>query len=137
MPAARMLHENDPKQSLLDKVGDLDGVTLYGSDVLIAVYMRPEKTKSGIILTDTMRSEDAFQGKVGLIVKMGPTCYTDENGNKFRDINVGDWCVFRASDGWPVTLNTNNAVTSKDAIICRIITDINIRMTVSTPDLVF
>lgn len=137
MPAALMLHEDDPKQALLNKVGDLSGVELYGSDVLVAIYMRPEKTKSGIILTDAMRGEDAYQGKVGLIVKMGPTCFTDEEGDKFRDIKVGDWCVFRSSDGWPVTLNTNGAVTSKDATLCRIITDINIRMTVSTPDLVF
>lgn len=137
MPATLMLHDEDPKQALLQKVGDLEGVKLYGSDVLVAVYMRPEKTKSGIILTDNMRGEDAYQGKVGLIVKMGPTCFLDENNEKFRDINVGDWCVFRSSDGWPITLNTSNALTSKDATICRIITDINIRMTVSSPDIVF
>jgi len=137
MPSTLMLHETDPKQELLNRVGDLSGVEVYGSDVLVAVYMRPEKTKSGIILTDNMRGEDAFQGKVGLIVKMGPTCFQDDEANKFRDINVGDWAVYRASDGFPVTLNTNGGVTSKDAVLCRIITDINIRLTVSSPDLVF
>lgn len=137
MPSTLMMHDEDPKEALLSKVGDLSGVTLYGSDVLVCVYMRPEKTRSGIILTDNLRSEDIYQGKVGLIVKMGPTCFTDENGEKFRDIEVGSWCVFRASDGWPVTLNTNNSVSSKDAALCRIITDINIRMTVDSPDLVF
>jgi co-chaperonin GroES (HSP10) len=137
MPAALMLHDTDPKQELLDKVGDISGVQLYGSDVLVAVYMRPEKTKSGIILTDNMRGEDAHQGKVGLVVKMGPTCYLDDAGHKFRDINVGDWVAFRASDGFPVTLNTSTSAATKDAVLCRIITDINIRLTVSSPDLVF
>jgi co-chaperonin GroES (HSP10) len=132
-----MLHDTDPKQELLDKVGDISGVQLYGSDVLVAVYMRPEKTKSGIILTDNMRGEDAHQGKVGLVVKMGPTCYLDDAGHKFRDINVGDWVAFRASDGFPVTLNTSTSAATKDAVLCRIITDINIRLTVSSPDLVF
>lgn len=138
MPAALMDHgTNDPKQALLQKVGDLSGIQIYGSDVLVAVYMRPEKTKAGIILTDNMRGEDAHQGKVGLIVKMGPTAYRDESGNKFRDIEEGMWATFRASDGFPVLLNPNNSVTSKDAVLCRIITDINIRMTTSEPDAVF
>lgn len=137
MPSSLMLHDTDPKEALLEKVGDLTGIELYGSDVLVAIYMRPEKTKSGIILTDNMRGEDAHQGKVGLIVKMGPLAFTDENNEKFRDINVGDWVAFRSSDGWPVTLNTSNSAATKDAVLCRIITDINIRMTVSSPDLVF
>jgi len=138
MPAALMDHGSEnPRQALLEKVGDVSGVKLYGSDVLVAIYMRPEKTKSGIILTDNMRGEDAYQGKVGLIIGMGPTAYLDDDGNKFRDINVGDWGAFRASDGFPITLNTGGGVTSKDAVLCRIITDINIRLTVSSPDLVF
>ena len=138
MPAALMDHGSEnPRQALLEKVGDVSGVKLYGSDVLVAIYMRPEKTKSGIILTDNMRGEDAYQGKVGLIIGMGPTAYIDDEGNKFRDINVGDWGAFRASDGFPITLNTGGGITSKDAVLCRIITDINIRMTVSSPDLVF
>jgi len=138
MPAALMDHSSEnPRQALLEKVGDVSGVKLYGSDVLVAIYMRPEKTKSGIILTDNMRGEDAYQGKVGLMIGMGPTAYLDDEGNKFRNINIGDWGAFRASDGFPITLNTGGGVTSKDAVLCRIITDINIRMTVSSPDLVF
>lgn len=137
MPSTLMEHEVDPREEILQRVGELKDVEVFGSDILIAVYMRPQKTKSGIILTDNMRGEDAFQGKVGLIVKMGPTAYVDEDGEKFRDIKEKDWVVFRASDGWPVTLNAANSVSSKDAVICRIITDINIRMRVSSPDAIY
>lgn len=137
MPAALMNHDADPKQAILEKIGNLDNIELFGADCLVAVYMRPEKTKSGIILTDNMRGEDAFQGKVGLLVKTGPTAFLDEEGNKFRDIDAGSWVAFRASDGFPVTLSNGNAVTSKDAVLCRIITDINIRMKISSPDIVF
>ena len=137
MPSTLMEHEVDPREEILQRVGELKDVEVFGSDILIAVYMRPQKTKSGIILTDNMRGEDAFQGKVGLIVKMGPTAYLDEDGEKFRDIKEKDWVVFRASDGWPVTLNAANSVSSKDAVICRIITDINIRMRVSSPDAIY
>ena len=48
MPAVAMLHEVDPKQAILDRVGDLSGVELFGSDMLVAIYKRPEKTKSGL-----------------------------------------------------------------------------------------
>ena len=137
MPSTLMEHEVDPREEILQRVGELKDVEVFGNDILIAVYMRPQKTKSGIILTDNMRGEDAFQGKVGLIVKMGPTAYLDEDGEKFRDIKEKDWVVFRASDGWPVTLNAANSVSSKDAVICRIITDINIRMRVSSPDAIY
>ena len=138
MPAVAMLHEVDPKQAILDKVGDLSGVELFGSDMLVAIYKRPEKTKSGLILTDTTRKEDVHQGKVGLIVKMGPFCYTDEDGNKFRDIGVGDWIVFRPSDGWQVTLNTlQKSISREDVVDCRIVGETSVRMRVTDPDFIY
>lgn len=138
MPAVEYAHDTDPKQALLDKVGDLNEVDVFGSDVLVALYTPPEKTKSGLIISDNTRDEFRFQGKVGLIVKMGNTAYVDNDGNKFRDINVGDWCVFRPSDGWPFQLNTMKSRISKDGIVdCRVVTDINIRCRVSHPDIIY
>ena len=138
MPAVAMLHEVDPKQAILDRVGDLSGVEIYGSKILIAIYQRPEKTKSGIILTDNTRVEDIHQGKVGLVIKMGPFCYTDDEGNKFRDIKVGDWVVFRPSDGWRLTLNTlQRSVSKEDTVDCRLLSDGNVDITVENPDYVY
>ena len=138
MPAVAMLHEEDPREAILKKVGDLSGVHIYGGDMLVATYKRPEKTRSGIILTDNSRDEDKHQGKVGLVVKMGPTCYLDENGDKFRDINVGDWVVFHPSDGWRVTLNTlQHAISRDDTVDCRVICEQFIRMAVEDPDLIY
>ena len=138
MPAIEMNHETDPKAALLDKVGELEGVEIFGSDVLVALYIPPEKTKSGIILSDATREESRWQGKVGLILKLGTTAYVDEEGNKFRDINVGDWVVFRPSDGWPFQLNTMKSRISKDSVVdCRVVNDIHIRCRVSHPDVIF
>jgi len=138
MPAALMLHEEDPRSEILNKVGDLKDVEVFGGDVLCAIYKRPEKTKSGIILADSTRDEDRFQGKVFLVLKLGPTAYLDDEGNKFRDIKEGDWIVARASDGWACTLNSASGSTTRDsAIDCRIITDINIRLRVSSPDAIY
>ena len=138
MPAVAMLHEVDPREAILKKVGPLDGVEVFGNDILVAIYKRPEKTKSGIILTQNTLSEDVHQGKVGLVLKMGPTAYVDEDVSKFRDIKEGDWVVFRPSDGWRVTLNTLQGTHSKeDTVDCRIVSDLSIRTRVSDPDLIY
>jgi co-chaperonin GroES (HSP10) len=138
MPAMEMSHDVDPKQAILDKVGDLSNVDIFGSDVLVALYIPPEKTKSGIILADSTREESRWQGKVGLILKLGSTAYVDDDGNKFRDIDVGDWVVFRPSDGWPFQLNTMKSRISRESIVdCRVVTDINIRCRVANPDVVY
>jgi co-chaperonin GroES (HSP10) len=132
-----MLHDADPRQTLLDKVGELSGVEVFGGDILVAIYKRPEKTKSGLILVDSTRGEDVHQGKVGLVLKLGPTCFVDEDGNKFRDIDVGDWVVFRPSDGWRATLNTQKTNTSEDLVDCRIVSDLSIRLRVTDPDTIY
>lgn len=137
MPSALMEHVEDPKLEILNKVGNLDNIEVFGSDVLVALYIRPQKTKSGIILADATREEDKWQGKAGLILKLGPTAYVDDEGNKFRDINEGDWVVFRPSDGWPVTINSSANIASKDAVSCRVVNDIHIRMRVSSPDAIY
>lgn len=138
MPAALMDHKNeDPREALLKKAGDLSGIEVLGSDVLLLTYMRPERTKSGIILTDNARHEDAYQGKCFLVGKLGPVAFCDENGEKFRDIKEGDWVCARASDGLALTLNPTNSLSSSDAVPCRIIQDINIRLRVSAPDAIY
>jgi co-chaperonin GroES (HSP10) len=138
VPSALMDHSGeDPRETLLKKAGDLSTIEVLGSDVLLLTYMRPEKTKSGIILTDHARSEDAFQGKCFLVGKLGPLAFKDENGEKFRDIKEGDWICARASDGLALTLNPTNSVSSSDAVPCRIIQDIHIRLRVATPDAIY
>lgn len=138
MPAMEMQHDVDPKQAILNKVNDMSGVEVFGSDVLVALYIPPEKTKSGLIIADSTREEARWQGKVGLILRMGTTAFCDDNGDKFRDIKEGDWVVFRPSDGWPFQLNTMKSRISRDSVVdCRVVTDIHIRCRVSHPDLVY
>ena len=138
MPSVAMSHDIDPRDDLVRRTGDLESVEVFGGDILVAIYKRPEKTKSGLILVDSTRSEDVHQGKVGLVLKMGPTAYLDEDGNRFRDIKEGDWIVFRPSDGWRVTLNTLQGNYSKDAIVdCRIVSDACVKMRVTDPDSIY
>jgi co-chaperonin GroES (HSP10) len=134
MPSMTMEHLTDPKEALLQKVGDISEVEVFGSDVLLGVYQRPEKTAGGILLTDNYRDEDKWQGKAHLVLKMGPLAFLDDDGVKFRDINVGDWVMIRPSDGQLVTLNVRRTASKDDKVLCRIASDLSIKLRVAHPD---
>ena len=138
MPHMLMDHAVDPKQEILDRLGDISDFDVHHNNVLVAVYKRPEKTKGGIILTDKYRDEDDYQSKVGLIVKAGPNAFYDPNGSwDWGAIAVGEWVVFRPSDGWNITVSGEGGAIGKDAVLCRLIQDTSIRATVQSPDMVW
>jgi hypothetical protein len=95
MPHMPMSHEEDPKQKLLDQLGDISQIELFHNQVLLAVYLRPEKTKSGLILTADHLDEDRYQSKVGLLVKRGPLAF-EQDGNWFTGMTFQDheWLIF-------------------------------------------
>lgn len=132
MSITRMHHERDPKEVILEELGDINDIEIFNNQVFCAVYVRPEKTKSGLYVTDKTRDEDRYQGKVGLIVAMGPEAFKSDD-EWFKDVkfNLHDWVFFRPSDGWALT-----ASGSKD-VLCRVIDDINIRGRIQHPDQVF
>ena len=125
-----MHHENDPKELILKEVGDISGFELMNTQVLVAVYIRPEKTKGGIIMTTKSRDEDRYQSKVGLILKKGPSAFVDDDGKWFSglDLKEGDWIVFRPNDGWNITTN---------GVLCRMFDDTVIRARIAHPDTVY
>ncbi len=128
MPLMKMSHDIDPRDELLKKFEPYTkDLQLTGCAVLVAIYKRPEKTKGGLILTDAYRDEDEFQGKVGLIIKMNN--FTEFNlGCEYK---VGDWVMFRASDGMPFLLG------EKDGI-CRAFKDHRtILMKIPEPDIIW
>ena len=130
MPFMIMEHATDPKQKLLDDIGDISAFEIFNNQILIAIYIRPNKTKSGIYLSDQSREEDKVQGKVGLVVKKGPAAFVDETSEWFKDISVdvNDWVVIRPSDGWAITVNN---------VLCRIVDDTAVRGKIDVPDRVW
>jgi co-chaperonin GroES (HSP10) len=125
-----MTHTGDPKADILNALGDLSSYKVMNNQVLAAVYIRPEKTAGGIYLTDKARDEDKFQGKVALIVKMGPEAYADDTGRWFNGVSIkeGDWIVFRPSDGWSLSVND---------VLCRMLDDVSTKMLIPHPDKVY
>lgn len=116
------------KQEIRDRVkDDLSGCTLLGARILVGIYQRPEKTSSGIYITDRAKDEDIWQGKVGLILAMGPHAFVEDETHKWPGTlpKVGDWVLARGSDTWQLMVGKQH---------CRMIEDVDVRMVVPQPD---
>jgi co-chaperonin GroES (HSP10) len=127
MPFMKMKHDIDPKKFILDEIGDIKSFELFNNSILVATYIRPTKTASGIILTDNTVNEDRYQSKVGLLLKMGPSAFQPNEEGWFNNekFNLNDWLVFRPSDGWPINVH---------GMECRILLDTQVRGRVESPD---
>ena len=132
MPVMTMKHIVDPVEELMDRIGDLDEITVPFNKILVGIYMRPNQTKSGIILADSTRDEDRFQGKSGLILKKGPMAFQDDDKVKFNGLNpeVGECIVFRPSNGMKLDIR------SKDGH-CILLSDTQVELVIPSPDMVF
>ena len=132
-----VVHEQDPKELLLESLGPLPDDIVQFSSILVAIYKPPivSKTKGGIILLDSMSEEDVdeyyWMGKVGLIVAMGPQAYKDDDNVKFHGTanKVGDWVWFMPSNGAACEVNET---------FCRVFdTERFIRGTIPHPDYIW
>lgn len=130
MPASLMVHSEDPAEELRAKIGDISKVDILHNQILVAVYVRPEKTKTGIFLADQTRNEDRYQGKAGLVLKKGPLAFVDDDTNKFhgQNVEIGDWVFYRVSDGFPLILN---------GTLCRLLEEVHVKGKIPSPDVVF
>ena len=130
----RMVHATDPADEIRASVGSLDGIEVFNNQILVGIYVRPEKTAGGILLADQTRNEDKHQGKVGLVLKKGPLAFVDDARNDFQgqDVQVGDWIAYRVQDGWSLTINGPGG-----KVTCRMIEDVHVKMRVSSPDEIY
>ena len=115
------------KKEIFDTIGDLSKLDrLFSARVLVATYVRPEKTAGGVFITPTEQMEDIYQGSVGLVLKKGPRAFQDDGESTFhgQDVEVGEWVVLRPGDAKRVQINNIN---------CRIVEDTQIDMVVTDP----
>lgn len=130
MNVMAMEHAIDPATELVAKIGPLDAIEVFGNQILVAVYKRPEKTKGGIILSDQTRGEDEFQGKAGVVLKTGPLAFQNGEGVDFKGqaVRPGDWIAYRVSDGWSCRVN---------GVSCRLLEDVHVKLGLSSPDVIW
>ena len=119
----------DPKAEIFKKVGDLSKETIMYNMVLLACFVKPERTKGGVILTDTSKEEDIWQGKVGMVLKLGPDAFKDDDDFSFngQKADIGEWVVFKVGDAWQIQVGEWP---------CRLVRDSAIRMKVSDPSII-
>lgn len=133
----------DPKKEILDKLGDLSGVRVAQNEVLLAIYMRPARSAGGLYLTDNDRKEDRYQGKVGLVVKIGEACrflrLSQDGARTFGiEVKLHDWVVVRPSDTWTMDVNTDpKAAYIEDFVPCRLIYDDHVRLVIDAPGMIW
>lgn len=125
----------DKPQSTRDEIlaslnGAVEKYQPFHNQILVGILIRPEKTAAGLILPDSVRQEDVYQGKVGLVLAKGPSAFVNDARNDFhwQNVEVGDWVVFRVSDGTSLNLNS---------VKCRQLEDIHIRGRVTSPELIW
>jgi hypothetical protein len=130
------------KQEILSRLGDISEVEIAQNEVLIAVYFRPKKV-GRFYMPDENLKEDKYQGKTGLVVKIGSACRfqrtnPDTGVTYGLDIRLHDWVVTRTSDTWPFEINTNpESADPKDFVFCRLVYDDQIRMRVPRAGMVW
>lgn len=130
------MKDADPRAEILKAVGDISDIEVFNKQILVAVYIAPEKTKGGIIRPASNVDEDRYQSKVGLILKMGPIA-GDPSSPWFdgleHPVSVGDWIVYRPSEGWSITVNR----TFDGGVLCRMLDDEDVRGRIQSPDMVW
>jgi co-chaperonin GroES (HSP10) len=129
MPATAYAHDTDPKQRLLEALGDVSDVEIFHNKVLCAVYIAPEKTKGGIIRPYQNVDEDKYQGKVGLILRCGPSAFVNDSKWQWpEDLGEGDWVFYRIHDTGQLSVNGQP---------CRMLDDIDVTGRTQDPDKVW
>jgi co-chaperonin GroES (HSP10) len=120
------------RQRMLDEVTPLmeaSGLQAVGNNILVMVYDRAgQKTAGGLYVPDSHR-EDEFQGKIGLVLGVGPMCNDDAASNYSSWFGgeapkAGDWVGISIRDGLAVKLGKHT---------CRLVRWDLIQFVVSSP----
>lgn len=130
--------QHDPKTALLDALaGAADHIEIFHNAVLVATYIEPEQTQGGVFLPDKALQENRFQGKCGLVLKMGPRAFIDQPPHVlFGGIapKEGDWVIVRPSDGLEMFLAPAG---SRDGVSVRWFEDTQIKGRVPDPSMIY
>jgi co-chaperonin GroES (HSP10) len=131
----QQLADRDPKADFGEFVlkalkPHLKEIEVLHSDVLVATYVRPNKTQGGIFLTDKTTDEDRWQCKAGLVLKMGATAFKYEGPFPYEGPvpAVGQYVAFHTSDSREIGFLGYS---------CRIIASELVRMITSNPEYIY
>ncbi len=134
----------DPAAPLLAAAGDLSDYEVFHNLALVATYVPPPKiikrddgTDYVLHEADNTQAENRYQGKIGLVLKVGPTSFLDDSIAKFGGVKIqpGDWVIYRPSDGHELFIRDRRKF--NEGLSCRLIEDTFIRGRVTDPSLIY
>lgn len=131
-----LLDSEAEKQALLAQfdMEELDRTELLAGRILVAKFIR---TNIGKIITSTQtQNEDKFQAKVGLVLKLGPLAFENDDNHDWKGqrAKVGDWILFFYGDGHDFDYS---GPTSHDRVPCKVITEGDVQMILTRPDFAY
>lgn len=122
---------DDAKSALLKAIGNISKeLTVLHSQVLVAGYIAPVKTKGGIFKPNKVVEEDRWQGNIGLVIALGKGAFKDDAVAKFHgdQLKVGDWVMYLPADGVALAIKE---------VPCRLFQDTRILMKVTDPEVYY
>jgi len=102
------------KEHIHLQLGNLDGLEVFGRQVLVAVYTRPAlNARTKMHHTEKDQQKDWYEGKVVLVLKTGPDAFNgDESylratyGDRPAPV-PGDWLFQNANTGIQFSMNND------------------------------
>lgn len=116
------------QKEIMEQFGDmLDDVDVFKALVLVATFQRDKLGKnSKLLAANTTKKEDIYQGRVGLVVRIGPLAFVDNKDVQFagKRVDPGDFCFYTPADGKRLQIN---------GVECRLMEDVHIDGKVTDP----
>jgi hypothetical protein len=137
------------KKQILEDLGDLAQYEVLDEECIIAIYAESNvlsriKDNTGktieLVGTQNRATESRYQGKAGLLVKIGPQAFRfHNNGQNYEGVipRFGDWVVSYPQDGREIALRRADAPSGLEWVTCRRIHWRSIFMRVKDPRVIY
>jgi len=127
---------DEEKQKILSMVDmdEIDRIELFGGRLIVAKWIR---SKIGSIITvRETKKEDEYQGKVGLVLKVGPLAFVDDENHNWCGLRakVGDWVMYGHSDGSDFNYSLNG---THDQVPCKVLNEVEVQAILPRPDFAY
>jgi co-chaperonin GroES (HSP10) len=133
MAVIQMRNSATADRELLKAIGDISDIEVLNDRILIAIYRHEGVTKGGIHTTTTTEDESDYQGKVGLVIKIGPLVNVPgKEITRGAEFKLGDWVVVNPSSGLSMHAGQHG---SKRML--RMLVEKDIHMRVKRPDCIW
>lgn len=130
----RFKDRTDHAADIFAKIGDLDDFEVNFGYLLVAKYIREDVGTSGVLIAaEQTKLEDKWQGKVGLVLKIGPLAFKSDANRDFggASAKIGEWLYYSSSDGRDVDIRCLDGL---NVTHCRLLHDAEIIGKVRYPD---